>query len=291
MSIRSGRQNNVWSDNWCTCSPIRSLISPRAIANAGFSLDATVADIVADDGQWLWPQAWYDLFPVLINIGSIQITPNMNDRFCWKDLEGNLQGFSSWEVWNCLRNRRNKVLWTNSVWFSQCIPRHSFHLWLVIKNKLKTQDRMAIWEAGSATNLRLMCCPLCKFDRDSRDHLFFQCAYASEVWRSVRHLVHMENVTDTWDSIMQWMELNANSRTMDHIICNILVSASTYFVWQERNNRLFSHNQRSANVLAKIVIDTVRLRIMGFRFGRDPNQKKILDRWLISKNNIEVDPG
>ncbi|XP_022003109.1 uncharacterized protein LOC110900530 [Helianthus annuus] len=150
---------------------------------------------------------------------------------------------------------------------------------------------MAVWEAGSATNMRLMCCPLCKYDRDSRDHLFFQCVYASEVWRLVKRLVDMETVTDTWDSIMQWMELNANSRTMENIICRILVAASTYFVWQERNNILFSQNQRSASVLAKVFIETVRLKIMGFRFGRDLKQKKILDRWLISKNNMEVDPG
>ncbi|XP_022042086.1 uncharacterized protein LOC110944747 [Helianthus annuus] len=291
MSVRSGRQTNVWSDNWCTLSPIRAFITPRAIANAGFSLDTKVADVIADDGHWLWPQAWYDLFPVLINISPVQITPDVNDRLCWKDLEGNLQGFSSWEVWNCLRNRCQRITWASSVWFSQCIPRHSFHLWLVVKNKLKTQDRMAVWEAGSETNLRLMCCPLCNYDRDSRNHLFFQCVYASEVWRKVKSLVDMDDVTDSWDSIIQWMDLNAHSRTAESIICRIVVAASTYFVWQERNSRLFNQNRRSASVLAKVIIDTVRLKIMGFRFGRCPKQQKILDRWLISKKNIDIDPG
>ncbi|XP_022024393.1 uncharacterized protein LOC110924705 [Helianthus annuus] len=150
---------------------------------------------------------------------------------------------------------------------------------------------MAVWEAGSETNLRLMCCPLCKYDRDSRNHLFFQCVYASEVWRKVKSLVDMEDVTDSWDSIIQWMDLNAHSRTAESIICRIVVAASTYFVWQERNSRLFNQNQRSASVLAKVIIDTVRLKIMGFRFGRCPKQQKILDRWLISKKNMDVDPG
>ncbi|XP_022014974.1 uncharacterized protein LOC110914493 [Helianthus annuus] len=150
---------------------------------------------------------------------------------------------------------------------------------------------MAVWEAGSATNLQLMCCPLCKYDRDSRDHLFFQCSYASEVWGLVRNMVDMVGVTDTWNSVMQWMELNANNRTLDHIVCNILVAASTYFIWQERNNRLSSQDQRNASVLSKVIIDTVRLRIMGFKIGRDPKHKKILDRWLISKQSMEIEPG
>ncbi|XP_022042079.1 uncharacterized protein LOC110944741 [Helianthus annuus] len=257
---------------------------------AGFSLSSTVADLVTEDGQWRWPQAWYDTFPVLINIDTIQLTPDTDDRFHWKDWEGNFQCFRSWEAWNNLRYRETKVVWVNSVWFSQCIPRHSFHLWLVIKNKLRTQDRMAEWEAGSATNLHLMCCPLCRYDRDSRDHLFFQCPYASEVWSLVRNKVDMGSVNDTWASIMQWMEVNANSRTLEHIVCNILVAASTYFIWQERNNRIFSQLQRNASVLSKVIVDTVRLRIMGFRIGRDPKHRKLLDRWLISKEHMDMDP-
>ncbi|MFS7982762.1 hypothetical protein Hanom_Chr10g00966611 [Helianthus anomalus] len=150
---------------------------------------------------------------------------------------------------------------------------------------------MAVWEAGSATNLRLMCCPLCRYDRDSRDHLFFQCSYASEVWGLVRNMVDMGSVNDTWTSIMQWMELNDNSRTLEHIVCNILVAASTYFIWQEKNNRLFSQVQRNASVLSKVIIDTVWLKIMGFRINRDPKQKKLVDRWLISKKNMDIDPG
>ncbi|XP_022042209.1 uncharacterized protein LOC110944871 [Helianthus annuus] len=291
MSIRSGRQTNAWSDNWCPFSPIRSFISPRVIANAGFTLSSMVADLVADDNsQWLWPEAWYDTYPVLINIDTPQILAGEHDRLQWKDLDGNLQHFETKEVWNSLRNREDKVLWVKSVWFAQCIPRHSFHLWLVIKNKLKTQDRLTVWEAGSATNLQLMCCPLCKCDRDSRDHLFFQCQFSSEVWGSVREYVDMGGVLNTWSSIIQWMERVSDSRTLEHIICKILVAATTYFIWQERNNRLFSTLVRNAEALSKIIVDTVRLRIMGFKVSGEPKYDNILERWLISKN-MALEPG
>ncbi|XP_022009092.1 uncharacterized protein LOC110908453 [Helianthus annuus] len=249
-----------------------------------------VADLVTDIGQWLWPQAWYDLYPVLINVDVPQLITDADDRLYWRDTDGKLQDFGTGEVWNSLRHREGKVYWVNSVWFSQCIPRHSFHLWLVIKNKLKSQDRMAVWEAGSAPNLQLMCCPLCKHDRDSRDHLLFQCPYSSEVWGLVRKMVDMGSVTDSWSSIMLWMEHNAHSKTLDHIICNILIAASTYFIWQERNNRLFSQLQRNACALSKTIIDTVRLRIMGFKIGGEPKHRKTLDTWLISKN-MDLDPS
>ncbi|MFS8032792.1 putative reverse transcriptase zinc-binding domain-containing protein [Helianthus anomalus] len=136
-------------------------------------------------------------------------------------------------------------------------------------NKLKTQDRMSIWEAGSATNLILMCCPLCSYDRDSRDHLFFQCPYASEVWETVRELVDMGKVNNTWSSVMDWMENSASSR----------------------NNRLFSNLQRSPAILLQVIINTVRPKIMGFRIASQPDHMKILDRWQISKKDMMSDPG
>ncbi|MFS8020277.1 hypothetical protein Hanom_Chr15g01413761 [Helianthus anomalus] len=136
-----------------------------------------------------------------------------------------------------------------------------------------------------------MCCPLCRYDRDSRDHLFFQCSYAAKVWEIVKKMVDMGSVDNTWSSIMQWMEQSANARDLDRIVCRILIAASTYFIWQKRNNRLFSQVQRSADMLSQVIINTVRLRLMGFKIGRDPKQRRILDRWQISLKNMDIDPG
>ncbi|KAJ0711325.1 hypothetical protein HanOQP8_Chr09g0322591 [Helianthus annuus] len=137
-SVQSGKQTNAWSDNWCMCSPLRSFITPRSIVNAGFNLNTTVAKLVGVDGQWRWPRAWHDIYPVLINVDTPQLLNDTDDRIRWKAIEGKLYRFRSWEAWNNFRSRDDKVAWVDSVWFSQCIPRHSFHLWLVIKNKLKT---------------------------------------------------------------------------------------------------------------------------------------------------------
>ncbi|XP_021992554.1 uncharacterized protein LOC110889344 [Helianthus annuus] len=245
------------------------------------------AELVDANGNWRWPQAWYDLFPVLINVMAPSLVPDSVDRLGWREVGGKIVHFSSWEAWNNLRVRDNKVAWVNMVWYGQCIPRHSFHLWLVLKNKLKTQDRLAVWEAGSETNLRLMCCPLCNYGRDSRDHLFFQCSYAAKIWSIVKEKVDMVNVNDSWSSIMAWIELNASSKTLEHIVCKLVVAASTYFIWQERNNRLFSNIHRKEEMVAQIILDMVRLRIMSFKIGRHGNYRKLLETWGVR----EDEPG
>ncbi|XP_022006783.1 uncharacterized protein LOC110905198 [Helianthus annuus] len=291
MSIRSGAQTNAWCDNWCPLSPISTFITPRTITNAGFNMYSSVADIVDDSGDWRWPEAWYDLFPVLINLQPPSVVHNVPDKPTWKDLDGKDSYFSSKEVWNNIRSRGATVSWFNMIWFSQCIPRHSFHLWLVIRNKLKTQDRLMTWEAGSETNLRLMCCPICRYDRDSRDHLFFQCSFASQVWNNVKTMVSLENVNDSWASVFAWMEQTASSKTSNVIVDKILIEATTYFIWQERNARLFSHIHNSAETVIKIIKNTVRLKLMGFKFRGSAARNRVLKAWNIYSNEEELDPG
>ncbi|XP_021985164.1 uncharacterized protein LOC110881106 [Helianthus annuus] len=289
--VRSGLQTNVWSDNWCHLSPLSSFITPRRISNVGFSISSSIADLIDVNGQWKWPQAWYDIYPMLIELNVPQLIHNMEDRTIWKDLEGNNCHFQSLEVWNVIRHRESPVPWVNGVWFSQCILRHSFHLWLVIKNKLKTQDRLAVWEVGSATNLNLMCCPLCRNNRDSRDHLFFQCSFASNVWKEVKPMVSLEKVDDSWQSIMDWMTENASSKKTEHIVCKLVISAATYFIWLERNNCLFSNAHANVATVVGRIKNTVRLCLMGFEFRGDAKVEKMLKKWEIARNEEENDPG
>ncbi|XP_021968848.1 uncharacterized protein LOC110863935 [Helianthus annuus] len=289
--IRNGAQTNAWSDNWCHLSPLRDFITPRHIANAGFNLQSSVADILDANGQWRWPQAWYDTYPVLIGLTIIRDNSQLHDRLVWKDLEGNERQFSSMEVWHAIRLRSNTVSWANMVWFSQCIPRHSFQLWLVIKNKLKTQDRLKVWEAGSETNLRLMCCPLCQRDRDSRDHLFFACNFSSQVWMNVKSLVDMKQVNALWSSVLAWMEQYSSSTNLEHIVSKLVLAASAYFIWQERNNRLFSRMQCSATQVSEKIKSSVRFRLMGFKFKGHSDLNHVLRKWKIPSRASDEDPG
>ncbi|MFS7905400.1 putative reverse transcriptase zinc-binding domain-containing protein [Helianthus anomalus] len=209
----------------------------------------------------------------------------------WKYLEGNERHYSSLEVWHTIRLRNTPISWANMVWFSQCILRHSFQLWLVIKNKLKTQDRLKVWEAGSEKNLRLVCFPLCQHDRDSRDHLFFSCKFASQVWMNIKSMVDMAYISDSWNSVLEWMEQYSNSKRLEQIVCKLVLAAVVYFIWQERNNRLFSQLECSAIQVTKKIKDYVRLRLMGFKYQGHVDHNKVLKKWQIPLRALDGDPG
>ncbi|XP_021979893.1 uncharacterized protein LOC110876017 [Helianthus annuus] len=245
-SIWSGSRTNVWSDMWCSLSPISSFISPRAIANAGFSLQSTVADVIDQNGNWKWPQAWLDLFSVLFTISVPTIVPNSIDRLVWKDLDGKTGEFQS------------------------------------------AQDRLTAWEAGSLTNLNLMCCPLCYSDRDSRDHLFFRCSFAEQVWSNVKELVQLRSVDNTWESLLSWADQHSSSKKADNVVYKLLITASSYYIWQERNNRMFKNHKRTVTQVIEVIKNSVRLRIMGFRFRAATTKERIFKLWKIEENEDNV---
>ncbi|KAL9993786.1 putative RNA-directed DNA polymerase [Helianthus debilis subsp. tardiflorus] len=135
-NLGDGRMTLAWYDHWCECGPLATFITARVISSAGLSLHAMVSDISLNEA-WLWPMAWRDLFPVLIQLDHLQLNPNRSDRFQWKD-GNNLKEHLSSCVWQSIRPRETEVEWVNVVWFSQCIPRHAFLMWLIMRRKLLT---------------------------------------------------------------------------------------------------------------------------------------------------------
>ena len=93
-------------------------------------------------------------------------------------MEGNLHTFSVAQAWNAIRPRAPEVDWFDVVWFSECIPHHVFLIWLLIGEKLKTQDKIHAWEIVDSVNLEDMRCPLCNLQRDSHSHLLFECIFS-----------------------------------------------------------------------------------------------------------------
>ncbi|XP_022032476.1 uncharacterized protein LOC110933568 [Helianthus annuus] len=254
-------------------------------------MQTTVFDLVDDQNMWRWSSAWFDLYPVVINLPPSTLDQNRGENLVWKDSQSNNTHFSSGWVWNNIRRCDQEVPWVDLVWFAQCIPRHSFHLWLVIKNKLKTQDRMGIWDMGSATNLNLMCCPLCRYNKDSRDHLIFECPFAMQVWNKVKDIAYMDSVDASWASIMAWFEQRASSKSSKTIVSKLVVAAAAYFVWQERNNRLFSQNHQPSSKIADIVLQTVRFKLMTFRARRRSKNPFQLERWKMQMKTMDIDTG
>ncbi|GJU51281.1 homeodomain-like protein [Tanacetum coccineum] len=123
-----------------------------------------------------------------------------------------------------------EVPWYNIVWFSHCIPRHAFHLWLVLRRSLKTQDKLRTWDVGPTTDMTLLRCSLCDARMDSHEHLFFECAFSSKVWVYVQNLADMDGVSPTFHDIISFLQPMGKSRMAKCIFGKLLLAARSYYI-------------------------------------------------------------
>ncbi|GJW13734.1 reverse transcriptase domain, reverse transcriptase zinc-binding domain protein, partial [Tanacetum coccineum] len=146
---------------------------------------------------------------------------------------GVFQCFSIAGAWDYLWLRADVVNWYHVIWFPHCIPRHAIHMWLVIKEKLKTQDRLRQWDVGPSIDLNLLKCPLCDM---------------------------------------------------------IVLAAMTYFLWNERNSRLFKKKKSTADQIVQHITSLVRMKLVTFKFKRiTVGSRLLLDQWKIPSSCFDHD--
>lgn len=124
---------------------------------SGLKLQSVVADIV-DNSGWKWLAVLTSKYPCLSLIHNPGLTLNSPDKLWWVDKNGDDVQFSVSIVWETIRPYGTKVSWCDAVWFSQCIPRHVFLVWLIMRRSLKTHDRLKAWNISVGVNIANLKC-------------------------------------------------------------------------------------------------------------------------------------
>ncbi|GKA03094.1 reverse transcriptase domain, reverse transcriptase zinc-binding domain protein [Tanacetum coccineum] len=242
----------MWFDRWADGCPLRDKLTVRNIVRSGLLLTDKVRDLISN-GIWRWPSDWYDRFPDVVSIHVPPICESRDDCLVWRDNDGVNHPFSVALAWDCIRTRANNVDWFPVVWFSHCVPRHLIHLWLVIRNKLKTQDRLKQWDVGL-------------------------------VWLKIRILCGMDSIDARMDDILAFLIPISKGRSVVSIIARVVVATTTYFLWKERNSRLFSKKILSIDNLVESICSTVRLKLVTFKFKKiSSTSRLLLDLWKVPK--------
>ncbi|XP_071727686.1 uncharacterized protein [Rutidosis leptorrhynchoides] len=212
-----------------------------------FAESSTVADL-RNQNSWLWPVEWIKKYLMFSTIAFSDITKQ--DQVCWKDFEGSFVQFSSKSAWETLRPNAPQVRWYHVIWFSKCISRHTFIAWLLMNEKLKTQDNMRAWDLTGSNNgpLRYIAIP---------------------------------SISDEWKNIVEKLIPFAQRKVARVMVTKILFSATVYYIWLERNSRLFNGEARDPKKLVDIIHGTVRLKLMSVKFKESQHVRNLKIEWQI----------
>ncbi|PWA96231.1 reverse transcriptase domain, Reverse transcriptase zinc-binding domain protein [Artemisia annua] len=103
--------------------------------------------------------------------------------------------------------------------------------------------------------------------------------YFSFVVSSVKVKAGLHQVSDSWDSIVNGISPFANKRSINSIVVRLVLAASAYYVWQERNSRLFKQTKRTKEQLVDTIMAIVRLKLLSVRFKKLSRVESVMDEW------------
>ncbi|KAL2250081.1 UNVERIFIED_CONTAM: putative mitochondrial protein [Sesamum indicum] len=265
--IGDGSDFFLWKDPWHHLGPLLDRFS-RGPNCLGLH-ESTMLSSVICEGHWHWP--------LITDMECVEIThvlPRIHggtDRIIWKGLSGKP---TTQEFYRAMIPAGPKVGWISLLSGSLKIPRHLFILWLAILEKLATTDKPWLSHLG--------CCVLCNEDMvESHNHLFFHCRFSRRCLSSIRHIVRFQWPNRDWVSDVEWGARKWRGKHIINISYRCLLGSCVYHIWRERNLRRFEHEERPPSVVANLIVEDVRQRILSIKLPSSISTCALYRLWRI----------
>ncbi|GJW52643.1 hypothetical protein Tco_0096728 [Tanacetum coccineum] len=213
---------------------------------------------------FLWFDRWCDVSPLADSISSRDMFP---------------EGFNlSTKVCDAIVNEEWK-------WSQELLVKYPWLSIIVVPNLLDgPQDRL-IWHDINGNQIPFKdanlgnVCSLCETQPDSLEHLFFECPFSQVVWSHMKVYAGLDaSAHDLYLIISNFLPL-AKRKTSRSVIAKLVVSASAYFLWQERNGRLFKKHKRYSTQIIECITTAVRLKLLSCRFKKSKDGVRFAQIW------------
>lgn len=79
-----------------------------------------------------------------------------------------------------------------------------------------------------------------------------------EVWRGVKHQVEFYGFYEKWDDILECFSQKRGPKKLEHCLA---LAASVYFIWRERNRRIFQGKCRPTSQVIRDICDATLKRM------------------------------
>lgn len=269
--IGDGQDTSLWFDHWLPeGKSLFDSFPARILSSTGLGWNAKV-DAIISNGGWTFPNGHHTLQQAW---NSIPFHPNQNakDKYVWPAHASGI--FSIASAWNLIRRSKGNYNLHGLIWYNQHIPRYSLTLWLAAMGRLSTMDRPMLRNIiGSRT------CVLCGTVDESHNHLFFRCTYTGFFWNRLTSFADHHWPVDSWENVLQWAGTRfIKKKRFNCLLAKHMLATAVYFIWTERNRRIFQSQNKPAGILVHEAITHIRLLLMNYK-GHIPNYAR--DRWRV----------
>ncbi|XP_071713097.1 uncharacterized protein [Rutidosis leptorrhynchoides] len=116
---------------------------------------------------------------------------------------------------------------------------------------------------------------------DSHDHLFFDCPVSKQLCEKFTHVVSVANWSSGWKNIRDCLTPFANCSVARGVVAKLIFGALVYYVWQEKNNRLYGQKARSVDQLYEVIFSTVRMKLLSINFWDSSFVRVMKECWKV----------
>ena len=88
------------------------------------------------------------------------------------------------------------------------------------------------------------------------------------------------------DLLVDYLMHVLKKRSARCIIIKLVFTASCYFIWQERNNRLYKKMKRPKDQVIEVIESNVCLKLLSCRFKKTGSVEVFLHRWKLPNSLI-----
>ncbi|XP_019258471.1 PREDICTED: uncharacterized protein LOC109236718 [Nicotiana attenuata] len=151
----------------------------------------------------------------------------------------NMNSCSVKHIYHMLRGTFEKVSWRKVVCHNGGCPRWNFVLTMTAHGRLYTKDRLQRWGVSVDQD-----CVMCNSEKETINHLFFECPYANVLWSKLLEWQGIDKSIQGWDKELKWAEKWTKRRNGAAQLYKTVLASTIYYVWQERNGRIFKNKTR-----------------------------------------------
>ena len=257
--VGNGTNTFFWSDRWLNGQRIQDFAPEvvNMVSSKPFS-SRTVAQAL-HNGQWVrditnplsliglhqYLQLWDALSGVVLN--------QEEDRHVWVHSSSGV--FSSKSCYSALFMGAITFQPWKWVWKSWAPPKCKFFVWLAIRNKCWTADRLQ--RKGLP---HPVVCPLCDQEQETILHLLCSCSFARQFWHIIFSALRMGHLTPTREagSFVDWWG-KVHRRVPKHIRKGFhsLIILGAWCLWLHRNKAVFDGVNPSLSTIQRLFLDEV----------------------------------
>lgn len=154
-----------------------------------------------------------------------------------------------------LRGVQPKVPWKKLVCNNYATPRWVFILNLAIQGRLTTKERLLRW--GMQVKKE---CVLCGWADETTSHLFFERIFSKEIRQRLLNWQGINKHVKIWEDEIHWETTEMKGKNSIDEIFRMTIAGAVYYIWQERNLRLFQNKQRNVISILKEVVQDLFVR-------------------------------